>query len=124
MSTYEIRPHHGLCIRFFQGKGYSPEFITNMTEIVEKLGENPEIRLVSGGDALCRTCPNRVGDVDCRSDEKVRGYDRAVLDRCGLDYDSVLSWQAFSARVEAEILDLNLRETICGGCQWTDLCKT
>ncbi len=122
MSSYKLRPHHGLCIQFFRGEGYSPKFVRNMTKIIEKLEENPEIQLISGADDLCRTCPNRVGEVDCRSDEKVLCYDAAVLKLCGLESGERLLWQEFSQRVYQEILNRNLREEICGECQWTELC--
>lgn len=95
-----------------------------MTQIIEKLGENPEIQLVSGADDFCRTCPNRVGELGCQSDEKVLGYDAAVLNLCGLKTGEKLLWQEFSQRVHEEILNRNLREEVCGGCQWTGLCST
>lgn len=122
-SAYSLRPHHGLCLQFFQGKGYSEEFVENMKKIVDTLGENPQIRLVSGADALCRCCPNRVGESDCKSDEKVRGYDQSVLDLCSLDEGEVLPWEEFSSRVTEKILEKRLRENVCGDCQWTDICQ-
>ena len=32
-----IRPHHLVCVCFFRGKGYSEEFVANMTETVGRL---------------------------------------------------------------------------------------
>ena len=31
-TTYRIRPHHGMCLYFFEGKGYSEGFIKHMVE--------------------------------------------------------------------------------------------
>ena len=37
MSVYSIRAHHGMCLYFFQGKGYSGEFVENMAKMREIL---------------------------------------------------------------------------------------
>lgn len=123
MSTFNIRPHHGLCLHFFSGHGYSPEFVKNMTAIQSHLAQNPTITLVAGADSVCATCPNRVGVRDCRCDEKVLAYDQKVVDLCGLTLGDDLPWSAFFHRVETAILSPNLRETVCGDCQWNHLCK-
>lgn len=45
MSVYKIRAHHGMCLSFFQGKGYSGDFVENMARMKAILAENPEIIL-------------------------------------------------------------------------------
>ena len=32
-TTYRIRPHHGMCLYFFEGKGYSEGFTKHMAEV-------------------------------------------------------------------------------------------
>ena len=32
MSSFDVRAHHGLCMSFFEGKGYSDSFTANMAE--------------------------------------------------------------------------------------------
>lgn len=123
MSVYELRPHHGLCLHFFRGQGYSAEFVENMTEIQRALAQNPTIQLVAGADNVCRTCPNRVGERGCRSDHKVLRYDRGVLERCDLAVGDRLPWVEFFRRVEENILQKNQLETVCAGCQWMELCR-
>lgn len=45
MSKYLIRPHHMLCMQFFEGKGYSDGFVASMAAIKEKLEkEDPQDR--------------------------------------------------------------------------------
>ena len=46
--TCKIRPHHGMCFSFFQGKGYSGAFTENMAAMKERLEENPEVTLLCG----------------------------------------------------------------------------
>lgn len=36
-TTYRIRPHHGMCLYFFEGKGYSEGFTKHMAEVKEWL---------------------------------------------------------------------------------------
>ena len=36
-TTYRIRPHHGMCLYFFEGKGYSEGFTKHMAEVKEKI---------------------------------------------------------------------------------------
>ena len=31
-AVIPLRAHHGLCLRFFQGKGYSGAFVENMAQ--------------------------------------------------------------------------------------------
>ena len=35
-----LRPHHSLCIQFFEGKGYSPQFVDGMTKTIKMLEQN------------------------------------------------------------------------------------
>lgn len=123
MYRYRLRPHHGLCLRFFRGEGYSEAFVKNMQEIVDTLAENPTIQLTSGCDSVCKTCPNQTNETDCICNEKVLRYDQMVAEHCGLTLYSILTWEEFSQRVNQYILTPNLREAICGDCQWSDLCK-
>ena len=37
MSKYLIRPHHMLCMQFFEGKGYSDGFVASMAAIKKNL---------------------------------------------------------------------------------------
>ena len=54
----DLRAHHGMCLAFFQGKGYSGEFVTNMAEMKAVLEENPCVRLGAETDEICAACPN------------------------------------------------------------------
>lgn len=125
--TYKIRPHHGMCFSFFQGKGYSSAFTENMQIMKEKLEEDPEVILLCGADDVCACCPG------CRSgrctdtntglpSDKAERYDRQVLARCGLSEGARMRWKDFAASVQEHILLPGKREEICGDCQWNALC--
>lgn len=115
-----LRPHHGMCLAYFQGKGYSQGFAAHMGRLKAELAAETPLRLVVT-DVVCAACPNNVDGV-CRQAALVEGYDRQVLARCGLAEGQELSYGEFRALVDARILEPGLRREICGGCQWDSLC--
>ena len=117
-----LRAHHGLCLHFFQGKGYSGAFVENMAQKKAMLERNPLVRPTDQADEICRACPNNLSG-QCESAEKVRRYDREVLSRCGLTPGDVLPYRELAERVQETLLIPGRREEICGDCQWTDLCR-
>lgn len=122
MEKFQIRPHHGMCLAYFRGSGYSEEFVQNMTDIKEKLEKNPKIQLVDHADRICGSCPNNRENV-CVTAEKVDRYDSAVLAFCGLKSGDELEWKAFEKLVREKILEPGHREAVCGDCEWNTLCK-
>ena len=120
MSIYKIRAHHGVCLYFFQGKGYSGEFVENMGKMKAILEKNPEISLMDSPDDICAACPNRLTET-CA--EKASRYDREVLRRCGLSAGERLPYREFSRKVIETILRPGVRAEICGDCQWSSLCR-
>ena len=121
MRELTIRPHHGMCLAFFRGKGYSGGFTTHMAQVKETLAQDPAVRLSVGGDEICTCCPNLREGV-CTAAEKVQRYDRAVLAACGLEDGAVLPWHRFAQLVDGHILAAGRRREICGDCQWDTLC--
>ena len=120
MRRYNLRAHHGMCLYFFCGRGYSGEFVENMGAMKAVLEENPEIRLMDGPDDICAACPNRSTEI-CA--EKASRYDREVLRRCGLSVGDTLPYRDFSKNVIDTILRPGVRTEICGDCQWSSLCR-
>jgi hypothetical protein len=116
-----IRPHHGMCLAYFQGRGYSEGFTRHMQEMKERFETDPQVRLVVEPDEICGACPNKK-NAACVSEGKVAGYDRAVLEYCGLKEGQELSFLTFASQVREQILEKGLRPEICGDCQWNRLC--
>ena len=121
MKVYRIRAHHGMCLAFFQGKGYSEEFADHMGKIKCDLEKNPKVCLVDETDDICTHCPHCVSAV-CRNAEKVAGYDRKVLALCGLEAGAALEWKVFEELVKRKILDAGKRKAVCKDCQWDSMC--
>ena len=118
---YMIRAHHGMCLAFFEGKGYSSAFTEHMKEIKKRLEENPLVCIVRGEDQIGSACPNNNKGI-CASQKKVVEYDRQVLLRCELSEHEVIPFRDFQELVYHHILYPGKREEICGDCQWNHLC--
>lgn len=118
---YKIRAHHGMCMAFFQGKGYSSEFTAHMGEIIHKLESNPMICLSAQTDSICSKCPNNMQGL-CKTESRVVEYDKRVFAYCGFSEGMVMPYAEFKRAVYENILIPNKREEICGSCQWNELC--
>ena len=98
-----LRAHHGMCLAFFQGEGYSDLFVAHMGKILEQMQENPSLQIVTCADVICEKCPN-LENGSCNTPDLVRAYDQKVLSFCGLEEGVVLTWDTFSKLVSEQIL--------------------
>ena len=118
---YKLRAHHGMCLAFFKGKGYSDEFTGHMLEVKNSLESNPYVCVTSSTDIICSKCPNnKCGE--CITEQQVNGYDVEVLKRCNLSDGDIILFSEFEKLVYDNILILGKREEICGNCKWNELC--
>lgn len=122
MSVLKIRPHHGLCTEFFEGKGYSNSFVENMYNIIYLLEKNPEIKIIIDTDDICVDCPENTGN-RCISFQKVTNYDKKVLEYCGLKENDIIYWKDFKSKIKSEILEKNFLKNICSNCRWYEICS-
>lgn len=111
-----------MCIENFVGEGYSDDFSVNMTEVIKKLRENPEVMLIKDLDDICKYCPENLGEV-CQSQDKVKTYDEKVLKLLNLKVDEKYFWNELRDLTCDIIFSRDKREEICGNCQWNNLCK-
>ena len=118
---FKLRAHHGMCIAFFGGKGYSNDFISHMSEVIHSLESDPVVCICAQADLICSRCPNNEDGI-CSTESKVAEYDQQVLSRCGLTDGVVLRYSEFREVVFDRILLQGQRENICGSCQWTSIC--
>lgn len=120
--SFNLRPHHSLCIQFFVGHGYSSEFVSEMTKTIRILNtENPLLTLTNGCDVICEYCPNNIDGI-CNSECKVGRIDRRCLESYGLDFGDKLFWLDLKALAREKIISQNKIPDICLDCQWRSLC--
>lgn len=125
MSTeiIQLRAHHGMCLIFFEGKGYSDTFTSHMGNILQQMQGNPSLHITTSADIVCEKCPN-LENKCCNTSELVLEYDKKVLSFCGLQGDSIIDWNTFSKLVAENILNPGKRSMICGNCEWNDICSS
>ena len=119
-----LRPHHGLCIQHYMGKGYDSRFVQNMNQVVRQLRAFPQqlIELTVEMDVLCGHCPhNKQGR--CDTQEKVTAYDNNCLRFTGLLEGQQLTWETFRETVEKQILGRKKLNQVCVDCSWLPLCE-
>lgn len=118
MCIINLRPHHLLCTQSYEGRGYSPEFVTNMDHITDQLrnSENTRIRLTLGTDDLCRFCPNKLAENLCNSEEHIRLLDQRVMDTFRLK-ETDYSYQNLIQMLRG-LATPQMIQNICGDCSW------
>ncbi|MDW7651652.1 MAG: DUF1284 domain-containing protein [Bacillota bacterium] len=119
-----VRGHHLLCLPRFQGRGYSPAFIGNITALADRLAENPDqaVCLVDGPDDICLQCPHQA-DGECGLvDADVRERDRRILQLLEVVPGECRSYSELQRKLKSVFLHFSL-EQICGDCRWLDTCR-
>jgi hypothetical protein len=124
MAEIFLRPHHGLCIHFFEGKGYSSEFAEHMQETIACLQEtDTRVILTRAEDEICQKCPNFLQQ-GCKSKEKVEHYDQRVLELIDLPVGVPLRFAEIQQLVEDKIIEADKMKTVCLDCGWAGLCHS
>ena len=94
-----LRPHHGMCLAYFKGEGYSNGFTAHMSEMLKIFLEGKKIRLLVDTDEICSACPNNLGG-HCEAGDKGAEYDNAVLEKCGLKCVQTYHLREFTKKVQ------------------------
>lgn len=115
-----FRPHHALCMQFFEGKGYSDEFNKQM-EYVLSLPDDTSITITDTLDSLCEHCPNHPTGI-CDSQNKVSRYDTNVSTICEFKTGSVMTLGAFKTIAKEKIIDAGIIKDVCSDCEFLYIC--
>lgn len=115
----ELRAHHLLCIRGFQGLGYDKAFVENFARVVKALEDDPSIVVTAREDAICARCPHNLDG--CIKGPKAQELDERVLRELGLRAGAVGKASAVLRRVEERIPKQRVAE-VCRGCEWLRYC--
>ena len=117
-----LRPHHGMCLAYFEGKGYSDSFTVNMQQMLDFFEKGTDVELTVAGDEICKACPNLKEGI-CVSAGLVETYDRKVLEACGVGEKEHMTFREFVDNVQRNVIESGKRVEICGNCQWNEICS-
>lgn len=118
-----LRGHHLICLHFFNGEGYSQEFITNLKETLQETGHAP-VDICSGADEVCTKCPY-LKDSSCHYDknaeEDIRAMDKKALELLNLPAGSKEDWNDIRNAVPGIFNQWYV--SYCKSCDWLKVCR-
>lgn len=123
VAVLKLRGHHLICLHFFQGEGYSREFIENLKGVVGRAEAGEEIELVEGADDVCRACP-ALKDGRCASkpdaEAEIREMDVEAAAHLGISAGERVHWRDLKVKVGATPKEWFA--AFCAGCDWEKAC--
>ncbi len=125
-----LRPHHILCRIGYNGYGYSPEYINEMTRIIAilKSSRTKTIVIKPGLDNICKSCPH--AELECQPEqlgprgEKLNDLDKRTLKALKLKPGHPYPLPEIDERIAS--LSEEEFDVLCDHCEWQVLgtCKS
>lgn len=119
----QLRGHHLLCLKGFQGYGYDEDFTRNMTEINSlRKSKNTTVTLLNSPDDICKACPN-LNDGICKDEQQNRrivAMDNEVLKK--LDGSKEYDCAELFEMIDEIFTSRQSVSEICSNCMWHDKC--
>lgn len=114
----EIRPHHFFCMKAFIGRGYSENFIQNMSKIILSLNEdkNQYIKIKPNLDSICYKCPNKLKDKFCATDKEVIEMDNKIMKYFDIK-EGIYKYSKIKDLIYNNISE-EIIEEVCKNCSW------
>jgi len=120
----KLRGHHLICLHFFQGEGYSPNFVEQLNDVMRRARAGEPIVVVQGSDSVCIHCPHLSGTI-CRStgtsDSEIREMDENALDLLAVKAGALVLWEEIERKIFA-VFPAWYR-SYCGACEWRSACE-
>lgn len=121
-----LRPHHLLCTQGYSGKGYSDDFVQNMTAITNRLRNEAGIviHIVFSTDDICAKCPQMIDHDLCKDNDKVKRFDKKLIDYFGLEEKEYI-FQNIVDEINSKMTE-SMMDDICSDCGWypVSACKS
>ena len=114
----KLRPHHLLCTQGYSGRGYSEDFVENMTAITTYLrsNDNAVIEIVFTTDDICSKCPRKIDDDLCDNNEKVKRFDNKVASYFGIKEQGYI-YRDIIREINNKMTS-KMMDDICSDCEW------
>jgi hypothetical protein len=119
-----LRGHHLICLHFFLGEGYKPEFIENLKEVLKRAEAGEEIEIPAGADDICRECPYLKDTIclyDKNAEDEIREMDRTATALLGLENKEKVKWMDIKKKIPGVFKKWAKR--YCEECDWRRVCE-
>jgi uncharacterized protein len=119
-----LRGHHLVCLHFFKGEGYSPEYRGNIRKILRRAEAGENIDIASGADDVCRLCPNLKGDIclyTANSEAGIKEMDITALKLLGLKKREHVLWLNLQKKLPDVFPEWSKK--YCKICGWRSVCE-
>jgi len=119
-----LRAHHLVCFQHFEGKGYSDEFVANLSSILNSLKANPDcknVTILDRCDDVCRSCPNKQNG-KCVNENYVKSLDGQFLAVLQFSVNDVISFSQAIDHINKFLYGQQFVK-ICSSCQWYNICS-
>lgn len=118
-----IRAHHLLCMKYFKGKGYSKEFVSNFYDVIKKLKKNPIIKIVNHPGVICNSCPHNADNKCVKKgpdfENKVKKKDNKVMKYLGIKSNEEMRISDARKLVDDKLASV---KKLCKECEWLEYC--
>jgi hypothetical protein len=122
--TIKLRGHHLICLHFFRGEGYNPEFVANLREVIKRAEAGEEIEVYSGADDVCKMCPYLKEGIcfyDKDTEAEIREMDRRAIRLLRLKTRRRVKWLDIREKIPQIFREWS-RE-YCEDCSWRKVCE-
>lgn len=118
-----FRGHHLVCLHFFHGEGYSPEFVLNLEKALDSVMLEG-VEVCEGADDICYKCPS-LKEAGCGysedADTEVLEMDRLAMDLLGVREGMKISWDELRQRLSGIFAEWF--KSCCVECVWNKACE-
>jgi hypothetical protein len=123
MENIRLRGHHLICLHFFQGKGYHPEFIENLAHLLKRARDGDTIEVYSGPDDVCKQCPylrNRKCSFSDNAEAEIQDMDTTALELLQITTYTRLHLNHLQEKVPG--IFKKWADKYCRSCSWKTVC--
>ncbi|MBM4145002.1 MAG: DUF1284 domain-containing protein [Nitrospira sp.] len=120
----KLRGHHLICLHFFKGEGYNPEFIKNLWKIIKRAEDGEDIEAYPGPDDVCAMCPYLKGKIcfyDNEAESEIKEMDRKAFTLLELKSGDRVKWSNINGKIP-DIFNAWFH-AYCLQCAWRQACQ-
>lgn len=120
----KLRGHHLICLHFFSGEGYNPEFISNLREIIKQVEAGGDIEVYPGPDDVCKKCPNLKEErclYDQNSEDGIKKMDIKAIKLLKMEPNIRVKWIDIIEKIPEIFNEWSIE--YCNNCYWRKVCE-